>query len=101
MTRIRKYTPVKIKSPLSQKLDALQKLEYYLLEQRKLSVDVYTNDAVMKELLEKAHPNLRVELWNMPPSCYGSFNEEYTMDSNCPRCRVFDKCKQYTEEKNK
>lgn len=33
--------------------------------------------------------------------CYGLFNEEYTMDSECPRCPIIDQCKQSTESKIK
>jgi len=31
--------------------------------------------------------------------CYGLFNEEYTMDSECPRCPIIEQCKQSTKNK--
>ncbi len=30
--------------------------------------------------------------------CFGKFDAEYTMDSSCPWCSLFDKCKEYTEK---
>lgn len=33
------------------------------------------------------------------PNCYGNFDEEYTMDSECPRCSYYDHCKLITKQK--
>ncbi len=32
------------------------------------------------------------------PTCFGLFDEEYTMDSDCPRCLEHNNCKEVTNE---
>lgn len=58
----------------------------------------------LEDHCEKYNSTLSIEeerkLHYLLPSCYGLFNEEYTMDSDCPRCGIFNKCKQHTEEVN-
>ena len=45
---------------------ALRNLEFYLRQQRKQQVVIYTNDKRMKRLIEKAHPNAIVEYLEIP-----------------------------------
>lgn len=45
---------------------ALKDFEFYLRQQRKQNVVIYTNDKKMKRLLEKLHPNAIVEYLEMP-----------------------------------
>ena len=33
------------------------------------------------------------------PPCFGQFDEEYTMDSECPKCSVIELCKEETNAK--
>lgn len=46
--------------------EALQVLEQYILQQRKTNVVIYTNDEHTKQLLERAHPKITVELIKLP-----------------------------------
>jgi len=45
---------------------ALRDLNYYIRQQRKQQVVIYTNDKMMKRLIEKAHPNAIVEYLEIP-----------------------------------
>ena len=41
----------------------------------------------------KKYVRLAPTTLHLAPDCYGNFDEEYTMDSDCPLCAVHNQCK--------
>jgi len=47
---------------VSKRWKAFEMVEQYILQQRKRNIVIYTNDAEMKKLFEKAYPNIAIEV---------------------------------------
>jgi len=63
---------------------------------RALGLPLTEEQEKFQSYLERRYPPVVNK--EVKPTCFGSFDDEYTMDSDCPRCPEYDNCKETTND---